>query len=142
MLQVNKAKQGIVNVFDLLKYTFPNVTRICNPMHLTVEAVEYEGEEAEYNRSLKVTGISEHTTGEVTLPYHAFDLNACECPTEIAAEMFSLTQVKAFMKTKPIAIDELIFTKEGDAYRVSATEGAFTVFGERVFALAEEPVDP
>lgn len=143
MLQVNKAKRGIDNIFDLLKHTFPNVTRICNTLHLTVEVVEDEPEDVAYNRVLKVNGIGDVTSGEVRLPYKAFNLNNCECPHEIAAEMFSLTQVKAFMATKPIAIDELVFTKEGEAYRVTATEGAYTVFGERLFELAkEEPVDP
>lgn len=142
MLQVKRSKRGIDNIYALLKYTFPKITRVCSPAHVSVEASVMEEPTEEHNMELKVTGISSVTSGEVVLPYRGFDLNNCECPHEIAAEMFSLTQVKAFMATKPVAIDELDFVLEDNAYRVSAVEGAFTVFGERLFTLAEEPVDP
>ena len=139
MLQVKKNKRGIDNIFALLRYTFPKLTRVFTPSHITVVSAPMAEVTEEHNMEVTVTGISEITTGEVVLPYQAFDLTNCDCPTEIAAEMFSLTQVKAFLATKPIAIDELLFTREGDSYRVTAEEGAFTVFGEKVFTLAEDP---
>ena len=36
MLRVKKNKRGIDNIFALLRYTFPKLTRVFTPSHITV----------------------------------------------------------------------------------------------------------
>lgn len=137
MVLVDNKKSGYDNIIALLKNTFPVLARICNPDNITFTAALADVPDETHNMVLTVEGASEKVTGTTTLPYLAFSLADCDCPPEVAGEMYTLAEVKAFSLTLPVADDELTITKNTDTeYFIDAKPGALTCYGRMVLTLA------
>lgn len=136
MVSVDNKRSGYENVIILLKNTFPSLARICNPDNITFTAAVADVPDESHNMVLTVEGVSEKVTGTTEVPYWSFSLADCKCPPEVAGEMYTLAEVKAFSLTLPVADDELIITKSTDTeYFIDAKPGAFTCFGRMTLAL-------